>query len=353
MAQTRAAIHCFANHCSKLNPSVIKGDQSLGRKLKFRPNPWQNTAQFLYRTATILEVENTVFLVPVTNDRGDTVGAFPVLPSRCEIVSANDGTLYLRYRFRTGDVGAVEYDRCGVLTKMQYDDDFFGAANGALDTTMDLINVQNQGIINGIKQAAAIRFMAKLGSSERDEVLEKEKKKFAEMNLGIENNGGVMMFDQKYAEVKQIDSRPFVVDASQMDLINKNVWTYYGANEKILCNDFDENTLDAYYEAKVEPFAIQLSLAMTYMIFKPKQIAMGIELLWSANRLTFASTKTKAQIINAFFDRGIFNRDECREILQYPPLPNGEGQDYYMRGEYKPRDGQQTVGGDDGNGEEE
>ena len=33
-------------------------------------------------------------------------------------------------------------------------------------------------------------------------------------------------------------------------------------------------------------------------------------------------------------DRGIMNRDEIREIWNLPPLPNGQGQAYTIRGEY-------------------
>ena len=33
-------------------------------------------------------------------------------------------------------------------------------------------------------------------------------------------------------------------------------------------------------------------------------------------------------------DRGIMNRDEIREIWNLPPLPNGEGKRYTIRGEY-------------------
>jgi hypothetical protein len=69
---------------------------------------------------------------------------------------------------------AIEYSRCGVLLKMQYKNDFFPETNAPLIATLDLIDVENQGIENGIKQSAAIRFLAKLGSSLRDEDIEKE-----------------------------------------------------------------------------------------------------------------------------------------------------------------------------------
>lgn len=39
------------------------------------------------------------------------------------------------------------------------------------------------------------------------------------------------------------------------------------------------------------------------------------------------------------------NRDEIREIWNLPPLPNGEGQAYIIRGEYHDADDQINDGG--------
>lgn len=334
-AETRAAIHTIATHCSKLKPHVTgtRGKQ-LERVLQIRANPWQNMQQFLYRAATILEVDNICFLVPVLDERDRTVGAYPVLPGSCELVEGLDRQLYLRYRFKNGQTAAVEYARCGVLLKMQYGDDFFPETNAALDGTLDLIDVQNQGIAAGIKNAAAVRFLARLGQSLRSEDIKAEQARFKELNLGADNNGGVMMVDTKYAEVKQLEAKPFVVDAEQMKLIQERVDSYYGVNEKILRNEWDETTWTAFYEGKIEVFALQMSLAMTGMLFSEREQALGGEVTFSANRLQFATLKDKVETIQQLFDRGMLNRDEGREIMQMPPLPNGEGQAYYIRGEY-------------------
>lgn len=57
------------------------------------------------------------------------------------------------------------------------------------------------------------------------------------------------------------------INALQMQHIQENVCTHFGTNMDILQNKFDENTWNAYYEGKIEPFAIQLSLVMTNMSF--------------------------------------------------------------------------------------
>lgn len=334
-AETRSAIHAIATHCSKLKPHV-GGPQAkrFERQMQIRMNPWQNTQQFLYRAATILEAENICFLAPVLDERGKTVGAFTVLPSSCELVEGVDRQLYLRYTFSSGKKAAIEYSRCGVLIKMQYRNDFFPETNDALDPTLDLIDAQRQGIESGIKQAAAVRFLARLGTSMRPEDIKAEQKRFTEANLSVENTGGVMMVDTKYADVKQLESKPFVVDADQMSQIRQNVENYFGVNDKILRNEWDETTWTAFYEGKIEVFALQMSLALTDMFFTDREQAAGNDIMLSANRLQFATLQDKVNTIQQLFDRGMLSRDEGREIMQMPPLPDGQGQGYYIRGEY-------------------
>lgn len=334
MDATRAAVHAIAVHCSKIKPHVSgASNRRLERLLQFRMNPWQTTSQFLYRLATILQIENTAFLVPVLDDYGRTTGAFPVLPSRCELMEDAGGTVYVRYEFSTGKHAAVELDRCGIMTKMQYKDDFFGSSNQALSPILDLMSVQNQGIQEGIKSAAALRFMAKIGNSIRPEDLQAEQNRFRNLNLSAKNNGGVLIYDTKYTEVKQIDSKPYVVDADQMKIINESVYNYFGVNEKILRNEWDEAVWNAFYEGMVEPFALQLSLVLSGMFFSSRELATGNEITFSANRLQFATTASKLETVKSLFDRGMLTRNEGREIFQMTSL-GPEGDKYYLLAEY-------------------
>ena len=335
MELTRAAIHSFAAQCSKLKPELQgKAYRELGKKMLFQPNPWMDTTKFLYRLATILSVNNSAFIIPLLADDGESItGYFPLIPSMCEVVEYQ-GQPYLRYTFTNGQKAAIEFERVGIITQFQYKNDFFGETNNALFPTMNLINVQNQGIIEGVKQSANIRFMARLANILRTEDIRAERKRFSEENLSAENSSGVLMFDNKYSDVKQIDSKPFVVDADQMKAIQTNVYNYFGTNEKILQNDWTEDGWNAYYEGKVEPFAIQLSLVMSNMTFTEREIAHGNQWLFTANRLQYATNKTKLQIVTQLFDRGFLTHDMGLEIFNMPPLPDGEGKKYFIRKEY-------------------
>ena len=54
-----------------------------------------------------------------------------------------------------------------------------------------------------------------------------------------------------------------------MAQINENVFNYFGTNAGILQNKYTEDEWNAYYEGKIEPFAIQLSLD----VYKRQHIA--------------------------------------------------------------------------------
>lgn len=334
--ETRAAINAIATHCSKLKPSIAgSAGRRYERMLQLTPNPWQNTSQFLYRLATIYEVENTAFIVPVLSeyDDGQIAGIYPVLPSSCEIKEGRSGKLILKFSFPTGKVGYIDYDRVGVMIKMQYQNDFFGEGNGPLNPTMQVIGMQNQAMMESMKQGATPRFMAKLANSVRPDDLKAERKRFIEQNLGADNNGGVMLFDTKYSDVKQIATKSAAVDADQMKLIDDNVNKYFGTNDKILRNEWDEETWNAFYEGKIEPWAIQASMVISRMLFSNREIAAGNSVEFSSNRLQFATVQNKLNTITQMFDRGMLSRNEGREILQMPGI-GPEGDKYFIRGEY-------------------
>jgi hypothetical protein len=332
MELIRAAVHSFATYCSKLKPQVQgSAMKSLENTLQFRPNPFMDTTKFLYRLATILSVENTAFIVPLEDDGGAVVGFYPILPQFCEVVDVR-GMPYLRYTFSNGQRAAIEFDRVGVLTSHQYEDDFFGTDNAALRPTMQLIQTQNAGIVNAVKNSAAIRFLAKINNVIKDEDIEKERAKFTQQNLSADNKSGMIIYDNKYAELRQVDSKPFTATARQMEQISENVFRYFGTNAAILENRYNENEWNAYFEGKIEPFALQLSLVMSNMLFSPRELAHGNMVIFTANRLQYANNATKLSLSTQLFDRGLLNRNNIMELWGLPPVEGGDA--YYIRKEY-------------------
>ena len=337
----RAAIDARARHISKLKVETIgTANPSLQSKLALGPNQWQTWSQFLYRVSTILDVTNTAFIVPVLDERLYTTGVFPVLPSRCSLTEY-EGELWLRYEFRHGQYAAVEFSKCAVLTKHQYKSDFFGDSNAPLKETMQLIHIQNQGIEEGVKNAATFRFMATLNNFSSAADLAKERARFTETNLSTESkSGGFLLFPNTYKDIKQIDVKPYAVDAEQMKQIRENVFNYFGVSENVLQNKAKGEELEGFFDGAIEPFAIQFSEAMTRMLFTERERAQGSYLIANANRLQYMTMTQKIAMVEKFVDRGVMSEEEGREILNLGPKV--EGDTFVIRGEYVNADDRMT-----------
>ncbi|MBQ9325165.1 MAG: phage portal protein [Clostridia bacterium] len=330
----RASIECLAVHSSKLQIRFAGPARSpLKTRLEKAPNSWQTWSQFMARLRTILEIQTTAFIVPVYDELGARIGIYPVLPSSCTLVDVR-GEPWLKYTFTTGEVAALPMSECCVLTKFQYKDDFMGSGNGALNDTLDVIHMQSQGIREGIKNSATFRFMAEMSNATSDKDIAKERQRFNEYNLRGES-GGILLFKNTMKNVKQIDQKPYLVDADQMKLIKANVFNYFGINEKILQSSCYGDEYLAFYESKIEPFGIQLSETLTKMIFTLTEQGFGNQVYCTANRMQYMSNKDKLQVSSEMLDRGVMNIDEIREIWNLDPIPDGKGKAYVIRGEYK------------------
>lgn len=324
MELTRAVIHSFANSASKLKPEKHgAAKQHLESILQFQPNPFMDTSKFLYRVATIFSVNNNAFIVPIEDEYGNIEGYYPILPSNVELMD-RDGVAYIRFTFASGDKTAIEYSKVAHLTQFHFEDDFFGSSNAPLKPTMQLIHTQNQGIVNAIKNSAVIRFLATISNKIKPEKIHEERDRFAKENFTDKNQSGLIIHDATFTDFKPLESKPYTVNAAQMKLINENVFNYFGTNEAILQNKFTEDEWAAYFAGKIEPFAIQLSLALTNMTFSKKELAHCNRIQLTTNRLQHASNKTKMEISTSLIDRGIFVPNEAREIWGYTPIEGGD-----------------------------
>ena len=333
MELTRACIHTFASHCSKLQP-VVNGPDKLGIQalLNGKPNMFMLSSQFLYKTATIYEAKNTCFIVPILDSFDRIIGYYPVAPDRTEL-REQSGEPFLVYTFGNGERAAIELERVGVVSKFLYDNDLVGEDNSALNPTLQLLSTQNKGIEEGIKNSASFRFMATVNNFTKDKDLANERKNWVEKNLGADA-GGLALFPNSYTNVQQITSTAKIVDAEQLQLIQNRVYTYFGSNEDVLLNKAVGDVWSGYYEGKVEPFAIQLSQAMTCMTYSQQERTRkkANAIVWSANRLQYMTNTDKLQVSSQMFDRGILSINDVMDIWNLPHVEDGDKR--YIRKEY-------------------
>ena len=331
----RASLDTWGRHGAKLKPNT-KGsaNPTLQTRLKVRPNMFQEWSQFLYQTATVLGVRNNTFLVRTRDEFGTPVGAINIIPQSWELVEWQ-GDPYIRFTLSEGKRRAEKLAEVGILTRFQYKSELFGESNAAMKPILDLIDMQRQGIKEGIKNGASYRFSAQSDNWASDEDLAAEMERFNGFTFGNKKtSGGMILFPNTYTNVQQLKQEGYKVDADQQKLIKENVYDYFGVNEDIIQNKAFGDAWMAFYEGFVEWFAVQLSEVMSGMFFTDRERAYGNEIFFSSNRIQYMSNADKLAFVNGMGDRGLITKNEGREAFNLPPLPEPIGSQILARGEY-------------------
>jgi len=331
----RAALDAHGRHAAKLQVNFSGAAQpALVSRMKVQPNSLQTWSQFLYRTAVILYARNTAFIVPVIGEYGDVSGIIGILPERWETVEYN-GTPYIRFFLKDNQRAAVRLDQCGIMTRYQYRNELFGESNEAMKPVLDLIEMQRQGIIEGVKNGASYRFSAQSDNWATDEDLASEMERFNKFTFQNKKTaGGLVLFPNTYTNVQQLKQEAYKVDADQQKLIDSHVFDYFAVNEEILQNKAFGDAWLAFYEGAVEWLSIQLSDVVTRMLFTERERKIGNRVFFTSNRLQYMSNADKMNAISQLADRGLATRNELREILNLAPLPEEIGNQIPARGEY-------------------
>ena len=331
---TRSAIEAGARQASKLEPNITgTAEPQATRTLLTSPNPWATTPQFLARVWTCLMANGTCLIVPVVGADGVTqVGYAIALPNQCEVKQGRDGTPWLHMRFASGDETWIEWARVGVMTRHQYRNDLFGDGGNPLQQTLELLDAQQQAEMAAIDNGAQVRFLGKLGMNLSPDDLRKKREEFNESNLSKDNEGGIAIYDASFQDVKQLTPQSWTIDTSEMERIRGNVNDYFGTNDDILHSSWSEDEWNAFYEGMIEPFAVQLGSVLTAMTFSTFEIANHNSITFAANRLEYASNATKVSVVTNLVDRGVMTTNEARDILQMPPVEDGDKR--IIRGEY-------------------
>ncbi len=333
-ALVREAIYAKGRHIMKLRFDMRgSAKRELYNAVKIRPNPFSTWPDFLERCNAIYETQNNLIIVPVLDEYGQQKGFWPVFPAGCE-VRESGGTVYLIFQLQDGKMHAMELDKCVIIRKHQLKNDFFGENNACLNPTMELINTFEQSIQESVKNAASYRFMAQVTNYLFDEDLRKERKRFDELNFKNGEGGGLLLFNANVKDIKQLEAAKNLVDKDQQELIEKNVWRYFGVSEDVIMNTATPEKLSTFYDGEIEPFAIKMSDGLSSMTYTDREISAGNKALLTANRLQYMSVTDKVSMSQQLGDRGALLIDEIRDLFNYPPLPDGAGQHAPIRGEY-------------------
>lgn len=312
-----------AKHIREGNEFKVNPDVNI-RFLLEEPNPIMSGQVFQEKMAVQLELNNNAFAYIKRDDFGVATEIYPVPASSVELIEGKYGEIYLKFMFLNGQYMTVPYADVIHLRNDFNDDDFFGSQPGeALKNSMDIINTADQGIVKAIKNSASIKWLLKFKTVLQPKDMKEQVDKFTKEYLSIDgNDGGAAGTDSRY-DLEQVKNEAYVPNEKQLANTTQRVYSFFNTNEKIVQSKYTEDEWNAYYEAQIEPVAMQLANEYTRKLFTRKQRGYGNKIIFEASSLQYASMATKMNLVQ-MVDRGALTPNEWRSILSLGPIEGGD-----------------------------
>ena len=318
----RACVRALSEHTSKANPRCT--DEKIERLLSINPNKYMNGKDMLAKLRIILEVKNTAFLYIERDNLGKVIGFYPVPYLSYQAVEYHDN-LFIQFTFNgtaTNNL-VLPWEDLAVVRKDYYLSDISGESNSPLLGTLQVVNTLDAGIQNAIKSTANLRGILKSTKAMlKPEDIKAQKETFVKDYMNFDNEGGIASIDATQ-EFIPIQMKPATASAEEANEYRDRIYRYFGVNKKILESDYTESQYDAFYESRIEPFLVALSLELTRKIFSDREISFDNKVYYESNRLQYASAKTKISMVS-LVDRGLMTPNEYRELFNLAPYEGGD-----------------------------
>ncbi len=358
----RNCIHALADNTAKLNCEVYRTtsegfiydepNNRLQRKIEQQPNPYMNGKDFLYKLRTLYELDNNVYIFIDRDINRNVIALYPIPYSQVELLEYNGGIYYKFYLQKGYKEFIRHFDDIACLRQYYARDLFYGDSNtNTLKQPLETLHATNEAILNASKTSGQLRGLIKATNAMLDsESLKEMRDDFVKDYLNTGNESGIAGIDSKI-QFEQLKGDYQIINVAQRKELRDDVYRAFGVNDKIIMSDFDDNTWEAFYKNKLEPFALALSLELTNKIFTERERGVGNVIMFSSSRLGYASTETKLKY-TALSDRAIITSNEYRGTLGLKPKENGDS--LVIRKEYANFDKLDEVQGvtDKGGGDE-
>ena len=326
----RQCIDRIATHCAKLIPKHIQ--DSIGNNIKGEinfllqnePNPLMNTYDFIYKTISMLYTDSNAFVYIAKDKEGFITGFYSVLALDYDLLQDRANNLYLKFNFVNGKEYTLPYLELIHLRLFYNKNDIFGTSNKVLLTDIESAHTASEGIKNAIKTSNNLKGIIKYDAVLKEKDIKASKEAFVRDFLNLENESGIAAIDGK-GDFKEINLKPITLDKDQLERVNYNIFDYFGISEKIVNNSYSSEEWNAFFEGVIEPRAIQMSGAFTNKIFSYKARRDGHKIVFTTNRLQYASLSNKINLIKVAGAFGLLTKDDGREILDMAPLGGEEG----------------------------
>lgn len=309
-------------HIRRTADTVQINPEPYMRFLLEEPNTILTMQKMLEKIMPSLILSGNAFILIVRDINGYPMELFPVPAVSAEAIYSNS-ELNIRFVYQNGKTYTHRYDDLIHLRMHISDNDVFGnEIVSVLSPLIETVSTIDTGLKKAIKNSAVIRWLLKYTQSLREEDIKTRADNFAKNYLEVSNQSvGVAATDAK-ADVVQITPKDYVPNFPIMESVRQRIYSLLGVNEKIVNGTYNEDEWNAWYEAAVEPIAIDLQSEFTRKLFSRRERGCGNYIIFESSNLACSSISTRLNFVQ-LVDRGSMLPDEWRALFNLGPIEGG------------------------------
>lgn len=328
----RSCVDTIARHVAKLKPVHIIQDEngrnaqksSINSLLANRPNIYMSTSDFLYKVASQLLYYGNAFIYIQKDNKQNINGFYPIDFTSCEL-KEYDNNLYLKFNFNNAKNIVIPYTDIIHIRRNYSTHDLLGQdAYKPLLETLTNLSKSRQSISNKVENGGKISGILKLSGMVSQSEWKTKAELFADwFKSSTSKSGGVATIDST-ADFIPVSTKAESAEEAQLKYLQSEVYSYFGINEAIVNGSYNETEWQAFYESIIEGIKIQLSQEFTAKVFTEKEKEYGNIIDFNSNRLTYASTTNKVNMVKELGALGLLTTNEARELFDLPPVEDGD-----------------------------
>lgn len=328
----RSCVDTIARHVAKLKPvHIIQDDNgrntqksAINNLLANRPNIYMSTSDFLYKIASQLLFYGNAFVFIQKDEKQNINGFYPVDFTSCEL-KEYDNNLYLKFNFNNAKNIVIPYTDIIHIRRNYSTHDLLGQdAYKPLLETLTNLSKSRQSISNKVENGGKISGILKLSGMVSQSEWKTKAELFADwFKSSTSKSGGVATIDST-ADFIPVSTKAESAEEAQLKYLQSEVYSYFGINEAIVNGSYNETEWQAFYESIIEGIKIQLSQEFTAKVFTEKEKEYGNIIDFNSNRLTYASTTNKVNMVKELGALGLLTTNEARELFDLPPVEDGD-----------------------------
>lgn len=330
--QVRVCIDAIARNGAKLSPKHIRAktrefknlNGSIQRLISEQPNEIDNAYSFYYKVISQLYLDNNAFVYIQRDISGTPIGLYPIKSDSYTLLEYN-GEIYIKFKFRGGKIYSASLKDDVIHLKRFYcQNDIVGGDTIAITKLMSFRHILNEGIVNAIKTSQSIKGILKTTKAMlKPEDVKKIRDQFVADFITDADGSSIAGLDA-LTDFKPIQLNPTTASDSQINAVDTQIKNYFGVSDKIIQSTYNEDEWNAFYESVLEGIALQMSLEFTNKLFTITERFHGNKIIFEANRLQYASNKTKIDVIKNLAPMGALTINEMREIMNMSPVEDGD-----------------------------